>query len=131
MIHIYIASRFSNWPNLLPIRDKIEAMGHVVQSRWLAYAEAGTESSKSPSAMAMEDLEDIRNSELLIIDTTDHGRGPLSGGLYVEMGFALALNKVVWLVGPETNIFTSLLLVNPFTTWEEVIQELEVPGGQL
>lgn len=50
------------------------------------------------------DLDDVRASDMLIFDNTGESGGK---GRYVEMGYAIALGKTVYLVGPVDSVFTS------------------------
>jgi hypothetical protein len=125
MTHIYIASRFSNWEYLLPIRDELQRKGHVVHGRWLERAKTPLHSFDDPTVSATENIDDIQASTLLIIDTSNVETGRQRGGLYVELGYALGLGRhQVWLVGPRTNVFTYLPRIRHFSTWDKALQAL-------
>jgi hypothetical protein len=76
---------------------------------------------------AEDDFQDVRACDLLIAFTepprTDKGRS--RGGRHVELGIALGLQKIVYVVGPRENIFCWLHFVNAFSTWEECRQAVK------
>lgn len=46
------------------------------------------------------------------------------GGRHVELGYALALDKSIWLVGRREHIFHSLPQVKHFDSWDSAFQFL-------
>jgi nucleoside 2-deoxyribosyltransferase len=76
-------------------------------------------------AFAMDDIEDIQAADALIAFTerpfSDKGRG----GRHVEFGYALALKKTIYMIGPRENVFHCLPEVTRFRTWPEFIAYLE------
>ena len=103
---IYIAAPY-------PVRDDaikamliLEAAGHEVTSGWLrAPNELGDE-------WARKDLEDVAAAEVLLALNATEWENAGTGGRHVELGYALALNKRVVLIGNRSNIFHYLNMVH-------------------
>lgn len=101
-MRIYVAGPYVARESLLQTKSEIEAHGHEVTSRWLL----GSHDDLAPIICATDDLEDIERADALILFLD---RGPGSrGGMYVELGYAIAKGKKVILVGERTNVFTWL-----------------------
>lgn len=124
MAKIYIAGFFDTRERLLPIRDKIREMGHEVLSSWLDEKSnpTGELTPELAGSYAIRDLMEIRQSNLIIVDTLDVTS---RGGREVEYGYSL--NNVFrmdsWVVGPKRNIF-HYLANKHFNTWEEALDAL-------
>ncbi len=113
----YIATRFANKEAGRNLSIKLAMQGNICTARWLwrdEGADKGVGSrwkSTDLSALAVDysrqDLEDISIADVVYV-LTDNCEG-VPGGMWVEMGYALALNKKVLLVGPYQNIFCHLL----------------------
>lgn len=97
----------------------LEDHGHTVTSRWLEEAHAISPASTGPASgfsdeaaakFAMDDLEDIRGSQALVMYTGDPWkRDHHTGGRHLETGYALGLGIPVLIFGPEPeNIFHRL-----------------------
>lgn len=109
-MHVYLASRFENRARLRECRVVLEGYRHVVTSRWLDVACRPTPAEDSPewadhaAEWSQYDLEDIDASDLLICDLDCELEG-MRGGVHVEVGYALALGKQVWVIGRRPNVF--------------------------
>ncbi len=103
----YIATRFRNRDYGLEVARNLEAKYDMIcTARWLVRSEKVDSSRDDKNAYATEDLDDIRRAQILIVLTEQCEAVP--GGMWVEMGFALALNKRVIICGPIINIFCGL-----------------------
>jgi len=122
-LKIYIAGCFESRPRLAQRRNEIEGLGHTVTSSWLDEPDQdGLIVLPSPEAClnyAVRDLGEIRQSELLLIDTLDVNA---RGGREVELGFALRRLQT-WLVGPRRNVF-HYLVDKWCSSWEIVLEQL-------
>lgn len=115
---IYLAARFGRWEELEKYAADLVALGHTVTSRWhrREYAQMNAQNDadhthEQGQAWANEDLEDIRQADLMISFTEKSLSATGSrGGRHVEFGVALALNKVVCIVGPREHVFHHLVL---------------------
>lgn len=124
---VYIAGYFNTRQRLRPIRDKIREMGYEVLSSWLSErpqpdAEGSTLAAHERyRQFAQRDLLEIEACDLIIVDTIDVTK---RGGREVEYGYAGALGKKRWIVGPTRNVF-HFLCNRHFDTWPEALQALK------
>jgi nucleoside 2-deoxyribosyltransferase len=112
---IYIAGKFSAQARLRAERDKIQAARlATVSSSWLADVNETPEAAVYCAREHVDrDLREIRQATMVIVDTQDES---VTGGREVEIGYALALGREVWRVGPQRNVFHQLLPA--FDSWE-------------
>ncbi len=93
---------------MYPYRDALETVGHTVTSRWLREREEATYANVTEQyrlACALDDIHDVRSSELVVLDTFDVTP---RGGREFEMGVAITLGIPVIVVGPFRNVFHRL-----------------------
>lgn len=136
---IYLAARYSRREELCGYRAELEAMGHTVTSRWLngsyqidekgkpigdhgeALVETGetTEADRLRAHFVTEDCEDVRSADC-VISFTEPPRSALGnrGGRHVEFGMAVALGKLLIVVGHRENLFHYLPNVVFRFDWE-------------
>ena len=131
-MRIYLAARYSRREELNDYKADLEAMGHVVTSRWLSgehkWDGEGVEHSENDDMLtvppeiaqrfAMDDLEDIDVADALIAFTEVARTGPARGGRHVELGYALGRDLIVFAVGPVENVFVAHPSVTVFDRWE-------------
>ena len=126
-MRIYLASNFKSQERIRKVRDEIKALGHTVTSSWLG--EKGGQSFElqphNGPRYATRDVGEIVTSDLLIIDTKEQSN---TGGREVEYGVALALGKLVWVVGKHRNVFHTVAR-HTFTTWDECYAYLRLVGA--
>ena len=122
---IYIGGRFTLRENLKPIREKIQEKGYLCKSFWLDQPSDLVHDHDIPRSThrdtAIRDLDDLHASDMIVFDV----RGANGKGMFFEMGYALAINKYVVIVGetePQT-IFTSLATQH-FSNWEQFLETL-------
>jgi len=144
-MNVYLASRYSRRLELCGYRDQLQRMGHTVTSRWLNGShqisrdgvpinddgEALIESTRlTPEAaalreqFALDDLEDIERADVLIAFSELPRSTASRGGRHVEFGYALAINRIIWVVGTPENLFHYLPHVSVFLTFSDVIEAL-------
>jgi hypothetical protein len=136
---IYLASRYGRRDELCTYRAQLHALGFTVTSRWLDgnhhmpdhcptdYQHAENE------RFAREDWEDLEAADIVISFTEPSRTGPSRGGRHVEMGAALAWEKVCLVVGHRENVFHYMPEVRFFETWEGAmiaVNQIQ-PGGRL
>lgn len=117
----YLAANYTGKDRMETISEKLKGLGHSTTSRWTTGMHDGC-----PNLVAAEeDLRDIRNADALVFfsETMNGSRG--RGGKHVEYGYALALEKIVVLVGERINVFHYLGNVLRFATEEQFILWLE------
>ena len=110
---IFLCGRYSRKHQFRELRTRLHTMGHIVTSRWLDTDWEKKDDSGSSAAPAeyrkrhaVEDLEDVGACDCLIA-FTEEPRSNTRGGRHVELGYALACNKIIYLVGPLEHIFCS------------------------
>ena len=138
---IYIAARFDRLPEMNVHAEELRQKGHNVDCRWLngshqlhAGAEqldgqAGfTGNSKGITMMALpfalDDVEDLSAADAIILFSESPESHSKRGGRHVEFGMALALRKILIIVGPRENVFHCLPEVAQFDTWQECLGTL-------
>ncbi len=119
---IYLAAKYCDKPYIRLVRDKLEASGHIVTSRWL-------DETENPSIQidevddatlrgyAEQDLEDIDATDCLIL-FQQKGSPNLRGGAIVERGIATGKGKLIGIVGDRINVFDFMEDVMVFDTLE-------------
>jgi nucleoside 2-deoxyribosyltransferase len=127
-MRIYLASRYSRYPEMQRYRDDLRTLGHVVTARWLEGAHQALDDeleSEAAARFAQEDCEDLASAECVISFTEPPRTGATRGGRHVEHGMALALKKRTIVVGFRENVFHSLPVVEFFECWEEALHALK------
>lgn len=122
-MRIYLAGRWRKKLDFHPIRSKILALGHIVTSGWLDESAAGDHAIIA----AERDFHDIDRADTLILwHELKLPIESLYGGMFVEVGYALAKGKQVWAVleTKPTCIFLSLPSVQCFQDWESCFESL-------
>ena len=115
MTRIYLAASYGRRAELAVYAEQLEARGYAVTSRWLIDGEDDTSSAalRGYAQMALDDI-DAADWFVCFLDTPEAGY--LTGGKHVELGYALARRKLVYLVGDQReNVFHHL--VTRFRDW--------------
>ena len=120
---IYLAARFSRRSEMRFHRDLLRSRGYLITSRWLDAHINNAEGKDSNlwerdhaqadpfrAICANEDLEDITRADYVIAFTEppycDYYPG--TGGRHVELGYAIAKHKTIFIVGYRENVFHDL-----------------------
>jgi nucleoside 2-deoxyribosyltransferase len=129
-MRIYLAARLGRWPEMAYRARELEALGHEITSRW----HHGHSKPRHPAdrgalswdlaRVAREDLDDVIRADGVVL-FTEYGKH-FAGGRHVEAGYALALNKLLFIVGPRENVFYHLPEVVHASTWQELTRLLEI-----
>lgn len=108
----YLAARYSRHPEMRDHRTMLELYKHTVTSRWINGKHV-SEDPDTAAAFAAEDLADIVLADAVVC-FNEEPRVPNTsrGGRHVEFGFAYALHKPIYLVGPKENVFHWLIRDN-------------------
>jgi len=127
-MRIYLAARLGRWPEMVYRARELQTLGHTVTSRW-HNGQGKPEHPRDRSAVshdlagvARQDLGDIDAADGVIL-FTEYGKH-FAGGRHVEAGYALALNKRLFVVGPRENVFYHLPQVVQTSTWQELLKQL-------
>ncbi len=99
---MYVAAPFGERLAGIHARRVLEEKGFDVTARWLdTHLQEDGLTPEQQHLEAMEDLLDIHRSEGFVLLNSY----PCSYGRNIELGFALARGKRIWLVGERTSIF--------------------------
>ena len=109
-MNIYIAGRYSRRDEFRQVRDKLIKRGHTVTSRWLdenepLQSQMGQHSSEWYRETQHVDLVDVARADSMLFFAEDPLVGTPRGGRHVEFGFALALGRAMYVIGPRENVF--------------------------
>lgn len=127
---IYLASRYARRSELNGYAGILENLGHVITSNWLMGHHViledlpQKERIEKSAKFAQEDLDGIENCELFVLFTDEPEKVWKAGGMFVELGYALALKKKVVIVGKEENVFCYLPKIKIFSSWNNFLTHL-------
>lgn len=111
---IYIAAPYPCRDEAIAVMRHLESQGHYVTSRWL----------KAPDELADEharkDLVDVAEADLLLAINPAAFEDAGTGGRHVELGYAIAFDKQIVLVGRRSNIFHYLDFVRVIESVDEL-----------
>ncbi len=109
---VYLAAAYSRRLHMREIAKSLIEAGHSITSQWIWTDWTGIdrEATAVPSEHRMEwlssDLEDIGRCDCIVNFSQMEGmEGGKRGGRHVELGYAMALNKHLVLVGPPEHLF--------------------------
>lgn len=126
---IYLAGRWRDRYRLRDVRARLNELGHTVTSRWIDGEGRPDDYQWTdriyPDATAKRDKADIDAASLLILDLTEGSS--TRGGMYWEGGYAearLGMDRV-WIIGPQTNVFTYEIEHPHFEDWKHLFRFLQ------
>jgi hypothetical protein len=117
-MRVYFAARFSKRFELRQFRHQLEALGHIVTSRWL---DAECEDPDKLALCAQEDLVDVITADT-ILNFTEEPRSDSRGARHCEFGIGLALNKRLVIIGPREHAFHFLPQVACHAAWADFLE---------
>lgn len=122
----YFAGQFARLEELRSKAVSARALADlIVMSRWLnqnpssGYAGGSADTGRG---FAERDLEDIMAADGFLFFAEDPTIGIPRGGRHIEMGYALAVGKVIEVIGPVENVFHMLEDIVHYTTFEEWLE---------
>jgi nucleoside 2-deoxyribosyltransferase len=128
---IYLASRYSRYPEMQAYAAQLGRMGHEVTSRWINGDHQIDDAGLSLQAkaaerirFAQEDQADLVAADCVISFTEQPRSTNSRGGRHVEHGMAIALRKRVLVVGHRENVFHCLPEVEFFERWLDAVEAL-------
>ena len=119
---LYLASSFQRKSYTRELADKLEGDGYAITSSWLYRSDDEREDMQASNDLIGIGLCDtivILNStdcDIAMTDDVTITRTNVTGGLWVEMGYALAQHKRIIVFGSVGNIFLKLPNVEVFPT---------------
>lgn len=126
---IYLASGYHHRFALRKVADQLKERGHEVVSSWIWIDERPERDSfhyeEFAKRVAARNRFDLMEADAIVVDAwgiTERNHG----GVHTEFGFALGLNKAVYLVGPRINTFHWLPEITLFPDWEFLFKHWRV-----
>lgn len=101
--------------------DCLRNAGHEPTSRWV---DGNGEGMPDAEAAAM-DLIDVERADVLILFTNQKGTSFISGGRFVELGYAIAIDKRIVVVGDYENVFIHLPEIERVDTFTQALRLLK------
>lgn len=135
LVRIYLAARYSRYPEMREVRAILQQTGFTVTSRWIDCHDGQLEESFTPEALnspygpdvcapyGKADVDDLIAADCVVSYTGNGGGG--KGGRHVEFGLAMGLRKRLVIVGPRENIFHCLPEVLVVADTSELVGLLE------
>lgn len=123
---IYIAARFSRITEMAEFGDRLKAAGHEITARWVYGGEEGL----TLEEISDLDVEDVVKADMVLSWTEPKGSYNRGGGRHTEFGIGMALDKLLWIVGPREQIFHNDGRVVQFDHLDQVIEALDFLEGK-
>lgn len=120
---VYLCAAWQRQAVLRGYRDRLVAAGVEVTASWLDLLGPLPATPAEERAAALLDLRDLVCADEVIAFTETPSAGYLTGGRHVEFGYALAVDKPIWLIGPPENVFHHHPLVSHVDRFETVLGE--------
>jgi len=122
---IYLAANWNRREDMVRKKEKVEAAGHTVTSRWI------DQTFDTDVANAWADMKDLMDAEALFLFNDVGGEYDGSGGKYVELGIALSCGMPIICIGKkERNIFLSIPTIQHVSNLKQALS-LIVPIGDV
>ena len=107
---VYLAARYSRRDELREHKSILEKHGIEVTSRWLLENEPldskmGQHTEDFYVETANIDIEDIDVADAVVFFSEEPFVGTPRGGRHVEFGYAHAIGRPIYVIGPKENIF--------------------------
>lgn len=121
----YLAARF-------PLRPEMEQYAVAIKNSMLetqctaSWVFGGEEGLTRP-AIATLDLEDIDRADTFILFTHKYGSKQTGGGRFVELGYAIARDKRIIIIGDYENVFCSYIRAKVYPDWAAFVRN-EIPA---
>lgn len=130
---VYLAARYENRQEIAMYAEMLKLLGYEITSRWVfgnheasvVNGVTGDRWNENGPRFALEDYQDLIAADMVISFTEEHDAPKSRGGRHVEFGMAVALKKLLVVVGPRENVFHWLPVVRLYRTWEEAFTWLE------
>ncbi len=125
-MRVYVASKYENAPAVSEAIARIIAIGHKITRDWTRHEQWDWDRPGVTERLARkysyQDVEGVRQADVFIMLTYN---GLSMQGAYVELGVALGLGKLVYIVGERPrSIFSYYPGVRVVESLEQVIEEL-------
>jgi hypothetical protein len=109
---VYLAARYSRYPEMQKYAAMLAQAGHEVTGRWILgdhelRSDGQSDADEWAVRWAQEDWDDLMAAEAVVSFTEGPGEVPgrARGGRHVEFGAARAAGKLLFVVGHRENVF--------------------------
>lgn len=124
----YIAARFSRRPECNDLAHRLKSLDHEITSRWVKpdsdhVVPTGLSAQAADAErmrFCLEDCEDVQAAEAMV-SLMEEPRNNSRGGRHVEFGIGLALNQLMFIIGPRETVFHHHPSVQQFETVEDFL----------
>ena len=99
-LRFYIASKLDNAPAVRELRDALVERGWIHTYDWTVHGSVQGQGHERIQSIALAEAEGVRTADFVIVLL------PGGRGTHTEFGMALALNKIVFLVGDVERDFS-------------------------
>lgn len=123
-MNVYLAARYERRAEMFVLSLELQRYNITVTSRWIngSHDEGDNDLPTSTIArFAQEDIEDLKRADVLVF-FAEKTRG--RGGRHVELGYALALERPVIIVGGHEHIFSYLPEIVHVPDWDRALMVL-------
>lgn len=129
----YLAAAYERRDEMKGVAHVLQTFGHTITSTWVTSHADGPpmsfeqtlveyrDNTERCGAFGDRDLTDIESADTLIAFTDGE---KARGGRHVEFGYALALEKNLYVVGPREVIFHTLPGVAWYPNWARFVMAL-------
>jgi len=125
-LRVYLAGRWARRAELALLGNQLRALGVEVTARWLR--DGGDDDPKRYAMCALVDVQDVIRADVVVLFTDGQDTpGGFSGGRHFEAGYAMALGKPLYLVGPRENVFHHLPAVQVCDSWADFLRVAILP----
>jgi nucleoside 2-deoxyribosyltransferase len=124
-LNVYVASSFKTADYVRWLRERLEDYVNITSSWCEEQPLLPNDYREQPQEArfrANEDYLDIERSDIVAVFTHEEST---TGGLHVELGMAIALKKRVIIVGPKTNVFHYMNVIEHYPSVEGFINRIE------
>lgn len=115
MHNTYLAAKYSRREEMEALVPFFNKLGYDIIARWVF----GNEEGLSAQDVCDLDLDDVKSSDMVIVFTHERKTPQPGGGRFVEMGYAMALNKKMIIIGPIENVFCADNSISRYETLED------------
>lgn len=128
-MRLYLAAPWEYGPTLLPLRQSLRALGHVVTSGWLNITTTTMSKTRMEAThYALKDLADVDSADMLVL-FNPFGE-PQSPGRNIEFGYALAKGKMLAIVGQPKGVFQYLPQIKHLSDADDLLYWLSVMNDE-
>lgn len=129
---VYLAAKYSRREEMEVLACDLPAIGLECNARWVygaeeKYLEDDPKEKMTRREIAVMDLEDVSNADILILFTHERSSPQPGGGRFVEFGYALARGLRCIVIGPAENVFTEAPGVDRYDDWQSFLKAEGVP----